>query len=1016
MVSRIKIILQLLLIILLSLGPGYAQLPDYHVRLFDQRFGIRTDMGRVIKDQRNFIWLSSADHIYRFDGTGVKEFSTSDRINSMLCDRHGDIWMNSPYAIFRFKNDHLGFVATSMDTTGRLRIGKIFQLPGKDVWAQTNQGFYEWNMEKQQFQKLDFSVFNIPAQLSTASFSSYGNTIFFLSNDSLFAFNVEDKTHLTLPRINDQGGINAISDADLLVTSRGITTSWCDFKSGTITPIDFPSSIPGRNNDFLFVQDVLPLDDDNVLVASHEGLLELNKTSHKFKQLRLYHNGNPLEPNPNFYNLFLDNDRKIWLIMGNGLISFYPNKETIGLIRNHEASGELTWPNNVRDFAEDDSGNFWISTSEGFGYWNLEKNKITMYPAVPHAADRLNAPSVRGLLFDGHYLIMGTASVGIWMYDPATKKFRKPAYDPSPNGEHVREKLEQEFIKQIIRLPDGNYFVVGRDCYIMNKESYVVKEFDISHITSKQANVCYLGKDHNVWLGTEEGLISFDSTLHYLHDWKFNLTVNSLHEFDDGQWLLGTTKGLFTINLASDSIHPVRDANLSDKSSIAFIIADRQGIFWIGSNDGLTRYDPGTKKIDKYDYADNIQGNLFSTHPFLSREGILFLGGNNGINYFHPEKIVPAEDSLVISLMKVTVNQNDTGYYDRSAPLSLKYSQNSVEIEFMAPYYGNSNRLQYRYQLIGLAPDWKNNGVNNKVRFNSLAPGNYEFHVEASVNGVHWYESDQSMKFDIAYPFWQTWWFIICCIIVVSGLIYYYVRRRIMVIREKEKTKRDYERKIAEVEMHALRAQMNPHFMFNSLNSINNFILKNDPDNASGYLTKFSRLMRLILDNSRNEWVLLENELKALELYIEMEVVRFDHVFEYEIIVSPEINVSTTSIPPMIIQPYVENAIWHGLLHRKKPGGKLMIKLWHEQDRLHISIEDNGVGREEAARQKSKSATKHKSHGMKITAERIEIVNRIYNVNATVKIDDLPGQNGTIGGTKVSLTLKDRMYDSYHRG
>jgi LytS/YehU family sensor histidine kinase len=209
---------------------------------------------------------------------------------------------------------------------------------------------------------------------------------------------------------------------------------------------------------------------------------------------------------------------------------------------------------------------------------------------------------------------------------------------------------------------------------------------------------------------------------------------------------------------------------------------------------------------------------------------------------------------------------------------------------------------------------------------------------------------------------------------------------------------------------------MNPHFMFNSLNSINNFILKNDPDNASGYLTKFSRLMRLILDNSRSEWVLLESELKALELYIELEVVRFDNVFEYELIVDPEVDITTTYIPPMIIQPYVENAIWHGLLHRTEKGGKLCVRLWREMDELHVIIEDNGVGREEAKRLKSKSATKHKSHGMKITAERIDIVNRIYNVNAKVQIDDLEGQNGQIKGTKVLLSLQDKMYDSHNRG
>jgi sensor histidine kinase YesM len=174
--------------------------------------------------------------------------------------------------------------------------------------------------------------------------------------------------------------------------------------------------------------------------------------------------------------------------------------------------------------------------------------------------------------------------------------------------------------------------------------------------------------------------------------------------------------------------------------------------------------------------------------------------------------------------------------------------------------------------------------------------------------------------------------------------------------------------------------------------------------------------MRLILDNSRSEWIVLESELKALELYIQLEVVRFDDAFEYELIVDPGVDITTTYVPPMIIQPYVENAIWHGLLHRHIPGGKLSIRIWRDGEILHINVEDNGVGRTEAARLKSKSATKHKSHGLKITAERMDIVNRIYNVNAQVDIVDLQGQNGSSGGTRVSLTLQDKLYDSHNRG
>jgi ligand-binding sensor domain-containing protein/putative methionine-R-sulfoxide reductase with GAF domain len=221
-----------------------------------------------------------------------------------------------------------------------------------------------------------------------------------------------------------------------------------------------------------------------------------------------------------------------------------------------------------------------------------------------------------------------------------------------------------------------------------------------------------------------------------------------------------------------------------------------------------------------------------------------------------------------------------------------------------------------------------------------------------------------------------------------------------------EKNLSETERQTAEMEMQALRAQMNPHFMFNSLNSINNFILKNDPENASQYLTRFSRLMRLILDNSREEWVLLENEIKALELYIEMEAIRFDNVFEHTIKTALDVNTSAVMVPPMIVQPYVENAIWHGLLHRKEPGSKLLVDIWKKEEKLFIKVEDNGVGRQEAQLLKGKFNSHKKSHGMRITAKRLDMVNKIYKVDAKVHIEDLKYQEGKSAGTSVTLEMK----------
>jgi ligand-binding sensor domain-containing protein/putative methionine-R-sulfoxide reductase with GAF domain len=213
------------------------------------------------------------------------------------------------------------------------------------------------------------------------------------------------------------------------------------------------------------------------------------------------------------------------------------------------------------------------------------------------------------------------------------------------------------------------------------------------------------------------------------------------------------------------------------------------------------------------------------------------------------------------------------------------------------------------------------------------------------------------------------------------------------------------QQKMTEVEMQALRAQMNPHFIFNCLNSINRYIVKSDQTTASLYLTKFAKLIRLILDNSNSKNVILTNELEALKLYIEMEALRFDKKFTYEVKVENKLGSDTVELPPLIIQPYVENAIWHGLLH-KETNGHLSVRVSMNGDSmLECIIEDNGVGRDKAKALRSKSATSRKSLGMQLTENRLSLLNKHAELNASVEIIDLKNGHGEAAGTKVILKI-----------
>ncbi len=240
-------------------------------------------------------------------------------------------------------------------------------------------------------------------------------------------------------------------------------------------------------------------------------------------------------------------------------------------------------------------------------------------------------------------------------------------------------------------------------------------------------------------------------------------------------------------------------------------------------------------------------------------------------------------------------------------------------------------------------------------------------------------------------------------ILVAGGILsfLFYQRKRNAVARQKEA---EFKTEVAETEMKALRAQMNPHFLFNSLNSIGNFISKNKTEIATDYLTKFAKLMRLVLENSEKKEICLADDLKALELYMQLESLRLNQKFHYEIKTDPDIDMENTYVPPLLLQPFVENSIWHGIAHKDRTG-KILIHILQREGMIKCVVEDNGIGRKQAEERNSRQVTtEKKSLGMKITMARINILNKVKNKSAGIQLIDL------VQGTRVELSLPLETY------
>ncbi|PWT76266.1 MAG: hypothetical protein C5B59_06920 [Bacteroidetes bacterium] len=500
--------------------------------------------------------------------------------------------------------------------------------------------------------------------------------------------------------------------------------------------------------------------------------------------------------------------------------------------------------------------------------------------------------------------------------------------------------------------------------------------------------IMYDKKDQTYWLGLINGIVHYDKDFQRIRSYSLDEShsdpiLNIQLDKDGNLWYVTNSKrisrlnpvtGVFTNLLETDGYYK------QDYGSFVTGAEDSQGDIYFGIGRNMDNADSATCGLDRI-YAKGYSP--------LSKATVYF-------------------NTLTVkrkSSMSAAVNNLEE--------LNLQYDQNTIRIETgnIDFYSKGKGHVRYKLEQNGKNEDWQYGNANQTILFEALPPGSYRLVMQASTANNEFNGPEKILMINISPAFWNTWWFRIVAAILVLSIFYLLVRHR-----TRQKFKLQFERagkekqiaeirqKATELEMQALRAQMNPHFIFNSLNSINRFILQNNRAQASEYLTKFSRLVRMILQNSQVSLITLESELEALGLYLEMEALRFNYHFDYKISVPNDFDIGALKLPPLIIQPYVENAIWHGLMHKEEKG-LLDIEVSGEGDQLYIKVTDNGIGRKKAAELSSKSATGHKSMGLRITANRLAMMQHENAAESMVKINDLVEPDGTAGGTEVIIKL-----------
>ena len=285
-------------------------------------------------------------------------------------------------------------------------------------------------------------------------------------------------------------------------------------------------------------------------------------------------------------------------------------------------------------------------------------------------------------------------------------------------------------------------------------------------------------------------------------------------------------------------------------------------------------------------------------------------------------------------------------------------------------------------------------------------PGEYTFYAQVRKAREEWKEPATIPKIIIQPPFWKTWWFWLSIVGGVSIIIYVSTHLRARAVRKQERLRLGHEKELLELEARALRAQMNPHFIFNCLNSIKSLIQDDQKDKSVTYLTTFSKLIRTLFNNADKKEISLFDEIETCKLYLQLEAMRFDSKFSYEIRIDETIDLKSISVPALIIQPFIENAIWHGIVP-KAAGGNIVFMVDKKDNNIEITVEDDGIGRQASQNNKATTRVGHQSRGVSLTQSRLELDNVLQQRDARLMIVDKYDGSGKAAGTKITLVIRE---------
>lgn len=980
-------------LIWISTSNGMNVYDGYNIITFDDepyKKILGKSIGPSFIDSKNNLWFGSKGlHCFNIRSKNIQHFLHEEsNPNSLILneitkikeDRLGNIWIGTKGGLSKLNPTSGTFInyydKNNKDKSDAYYNNRIFDFVFDSngiIWISSLRGLKKLNLNSNKFESD-----SLPYGLSRIRIKAINidnrNNLWLNANDSvLLKFNISSKLLKTYINSDSEGNISSKIINQIYIDRLGYI--WIATPKGlNLLDNEHDKFVIFKNDYFNFesISDnfiTSVYEDKNGLIwigTASSGVDRMCLKSSKFEHISYnpYIDGGIRGKN---VKRILADQNKLWLVTSEGveLFNTISNKTIPNKILH------LTNKLNIESIEKDDKENLWIGCKEGLYQYDIKTDhfsKVTTY----------NIDNPTQTIFDIKYMSDGTlwlgTSIGLVIYNPKTKILRERFHDSALS------KLPFLFALKFATYETNNTIINysnGGVIHCDNKAKMIgnYNEFPSKSLLFQDFNDIKIDLHKNICLASNEGLLLVNKT---------------------GMKQYNAESGL-------------------PSNRIQSITIDSTGKIWTSSDKGISVLNLRENKFINFNMADGLQSLLFHKQSSaISNKGTLYFGGVNGLNIYNPQSVINKDYFASIRLTSFSCQGKEIfkqSLSDTIEEFKLGNNQNNISFEFSSIYYENPLQIRYAYILEGYDNDWNYIGNRRYGSYTNLPAGSYLLKIKSSLQDGMWSPQIRTIPIVVSSPFWKTNWFVFGLILFIILIIYLVYNFRVKRIIREEERKTEVNKQLSEVKLLALKAQMTPHFIFNSISAIQHFIIDSQNKNALMYLSKFSKLLRIILNNANENKNTIQKEIEFLNLYLELQSIRFEKKIKYQINIEDNYDLENFEIPILLLQPFVENAIEHGVLN-KEGEGLILIRFIKSNNQIICEVEDNGIGREKAIKIKTEKKNAYNSLGIKISEDRVKTIAQLQQSDADIKIIDLYNEEGNATGTLVKITLSIKNYET----